>query len=133
LNGSENAATAVNGSSGSDQNLPTTKMVSPIVKMVRRRSKAHLAFVAAQPCLVCQRSPGNAHHLKFSQPATLGRKVSDEFTVPLCRDHHHALHRHGNENQLVGDLPDCPNRDCKGAMENESNPRILIERGARTE
>jgi hypothetical protein len=27
----------------------------------------------------------------------LGRKVSDEFTVPLCRDHHHALHRHGNE------------------------------------
>jgi hypothetical protein len=35
--------------------------------------------------------------LKFAQPRTLGRKVSDEFTVPLCRDHHRDLHRHGNE------------------------------------
>jgi hypothetical protein len=24
-------------------------------------------------------------------------KVSDEFTVPLCRDHHQELHRNGNE------------------------------------
>jgi hypothetical protein len=61
------------------------------------RNKAHLAFVAAQPCLVCQRTPCDAHHLKFAQPRTLGRKVSDEFTVPLCRDHHQELHRNGNE------------------------------------
>ena len=71
--------------------------VSPIRKEVRRRNKAHLAFVGAQPCLVCQRSPCDAHHLKFAQPRSLGRKVSDEFTVPLCRDHHRELHRHGNE------------------------------------
>src|SRR5258705_10261281 len=64
---------------------------------MRRRNKAHLAFGAAQPCLVCQRSPCDAHHLKFAQPRSLGRKVSDEFTVPLCREHHHELHRHGNE------------------------------------
>ena len=38
-----------------------------------------------------------AHHLKFAQPKTLGLKISDEFTVPLCREHHHELHRHGNE------------------------------------
>lgn len=63
----------------------------------RRRSKAHLAFVRQQGCLVCQRTPADAHHLKFAQPSTLGRKVSDEFTVPLCRDHHQDLHRHGNE------------------------------------
>jgi len=61
------------------------------------RNKVHLAFVAAQLCLVCQRSPCDAHHLKFAQPRTLGRKVSDEFTVPLCRDHHRELHRNGNE------------------------------------
>jgi len=71
--------------------------VTPRPKPVRRRSKAHLAFVAAQPCLVCQRTPCDAHHLKFAQPKALGRKVSDEFTVPLCRAHHSDLHRHSNE------------------------------------
>ena len=35
--------------------------------------------------------------LKFAEPRALGLKVSDEFTVPLCREHHHELHRHGNE------------------------------------
>jgi hypothetical protein len=80
-----------------DQNSLAAAMVTPLRKEMRRRSKAHLAFVAAQPCLVCQRSPCDAHHLKFAQPRSLGRKVSDEFTVPLCRDHHHELHRHGNE------------------------------------
>jgi hypothetical protein len=73
------------------------KTIQSLTKPLRRRSKAHLAFVAAQPCLVCQRTPCDAHHLKFAQPKALGRKVSDEFTVPLCRDHHHELHRHGNE------------------------------------
>jgi hypothetical protein len=27
----------------------------------------------------------------------LGLKVSDEFTVPLCRGHHRQLHQAGNE------------------------------------
>ena len=80
-----------------DQNSLAEAMVTPLRKEMRRRNKAHLAFVAAQPCLVCQRSPCDAHHLKFAQPRSLGRKVSDEFTVPLCRDHHQQLHRHGNE------------------------------------
>jgi hypothetical protein len=63
----------------------------------RRRNKAHLKFVAAQPCLLCNREPSDAHHLRFAQPIALGRKVSDEFTVPLCRTHHRQLHRSGNE------------------------------------
>ena len=75
----------------------TARTVSPIRKELRRRNKAHLAFVGAQPCLVCKRCPCDAHHLKFAQPRALGRKVSDEFTVPLCREHHNELHRHGNE------------------------------------
>jgi hypothetical protein len=36
-------------------------------------------------------------HLRFAQPRGLGQKVSDEFTVPLCREHHRELHRAGKE------------------------------------
>jgi hypothetical protein len=81
---------------------------APFRKSVRARNKAHLRFVAAQPCLVCQRSPCDAHHLKFAQPRTLGRKVSDEFTVPLCRDHHRDLHRYGNEAAWWANLQIAP-------------------------
>jgi hypothetical protein len=31
------------------------------------------------------------------QPRALGRKVSDEFVVPLCRIHHREVHRAGDE------------------------------------
>jgi hypothetical protein len=63
----------------------------------RRRDKSHLRFVASQPCLVCGRHPADPHHLRFAQPRALGVKVSDEFTVPLCRGHHRQLHQAGNE------------------------------------
>lgn len=42
----------------------------------RKRSKAHLSFVREQPCLVCQQTPCDAHHLKFAQPRALGRIAS---------------------------------------------------------
>jgi hypothetical protein len=63
----------------------------------RIRNKEHLRFVAGQPCLICGRTPCDAHHLRFAQLRALGRKVSDEYTVPLCRGHHHQLHQTGNE------------------------------------
>ena len=88
--------TTNNGSTAARDQQPPVN-ISPLAKTVRKRNKAHLAFVAAQPCIVCGRSPCDAHHLKFVQPRSLGRRVSDEFTVPLCRDHHQRLHRHGNE------------------------------------
>ena len=66
-------------------------------KTIRLRDGDHRKFVSTQPCLVCGRSPADAHHLRFAQPRALGRKVSDEFTVPLCRAHHRELHRRGNE------------------------------------
>ena len=50
-----------------------------------------------QPCLVCGRVPSDPHHLTFTQPRALGRRVSDEFTVPVCRIHHRELHRSGDE------------------------------------
>lgn len=67
------------------------------VKPRRHRDKDHIRFIAVQPCTVCGRQPCEAHHLRFAQPRALGRKVSDEFTVPLCRVHHRELHHHGDE------------------------------------
>lgn len=63
----------------------------------RLRDNAHLKFVASHPCLICGRNPVDAHHLRFTQPRAMGLKVSDEFTVPLCRIHHRDVHRHGDE------------------------------------
>jgi hypothetical protein len=75
---------------------------------VRKRSKAHLSFIRGQPCLICQQSPSDPHHLKFAQQRALGRKVSDEFTVPLCRLHHQDLHRHGNEKAWWANMQIAP-------------------------
>jgi ERF superfamily len=69
----------------------------PLAKPRRCRDKEHLRFLAAQPCTVCGRLPCDAHHLRFAQPRALGLKVSDEFTVPLCRVHHHEIHDRGDE------------------------------------
>ena len=68
-----------------------------LVKPTRARDKYHLRFIALQPCTVCGRQPCEAHHIRYAQPRALGRRVSDEFTVPLCRLHHRELHRFGDE------------------------------------
>ena len=68
-----------------------------IPKEKRIRDRAHLAFVASEPCLICGRRPAQAHHLRFAQPRALELKVSDEYTVPLCVTHHNQLHQNGDE------------------------------------
>jgi len=102
----DNLATHAQGPSSEVSIVPSAPDLAPgkIDKSVltigepkRLRDKAHLRFVASQPCLVCGRQPADPHHLRFAQPRALGRKVSDEFTVPLCRGHHRAVHQTGNE------------------------------------
>jgi hypothetical protein len=73
------------------------KSLLAIAEPKRLRDIAHLRFVASQPCLVCGRQPSDPHHLRYAQPRALDLKVSDEFTVPLCRGHHRQLHQAGNE------------------------------------
>jgi hypothetical protein len=73
------------------------KSALPLSEPRRYRDRAHLEFVASQPCLLCGRQPCDAHHLRFMQPRAMGRRVSDEFAVPLCRTHHRDVHRHGDE------------------------------------
>jgi hypothetical protein len=79
-------------------NQPRRNEPTPGPAMPRRlRDATHLQFVAELPCIVCGRMPSQAHHLLFAQPRAMGRKVSDEWTVPLCLLHHRALHDAGNE------------------------------------
>ncbi|MBR1190361.1 ERF family protein [Bradyrhizobium sp. AUGA SZCCT0160] len=73
------------------------KSVLTLPETKRQRDRQHLRFVASHPCLVCGREPCDPHHLRFAQPRGLGQKVSDEFTVPLCRAHHRELHRASKE------------------------------------
>jgi hypothetical protein len=96
---------------GSETSRSTSRAREPIDKsqlkigaVKRNRDKTHLRFVASQPCLLCQHSPSDPHHLRFAQPRALGMKVSDEFTVPLCREHHRQLHHSGNESAWWRDM-----------------------------
>ena len=73
------------------------KSVLALPEPRRIRDRDHVRFVAKQPCLICGRQPSDAHHVRFAQSPALGRKVSDEFTVPLCRGHHREVHRCGDE------------------------------------
>ncbi len=66
-------------------------------KTIRLRDREHCRYLTTQPCVVCGRTPSEAHHIRFAQPRALGRKVSDEYTVPVCRLHHRDLHGYGDE------------------------------------
>ena len=88
----------------------------------RLRDKEHLKFVARQPCLICERQPADAHHLRFAQLRALGRKVSDEFTVPLCRTHHREVHRYGDEAAWWSKIAFGPIGRCLDAMAGNASP-----------
>ena len=79
----------------SAESIDKSELAYPEPRRVRDRE--HVRFVTKQPCLICGRKPSDPHHLRFTQHRALGRKVSDEFTVPLCRGHHREVHRWGEE------------------------------------
>lgn len=64
-------------------------------------SKVHLAMIRRLPCCLpgCG-SGGDAHHLLGAidgLPKGVGRKNEDRWTLPVCRAHHDAAHRAGND------------------------------------
>jgi ERF superfamily len=95
----QTTAAAPDGAEPADPSRATgiDKSVLAIAAPRRYRNRDHLRFVAQQPCLICGRKPSDPHHLRHLQPRALGRKASDEFSVPLCRIHHRLVHRVGNE------------------------------------
>jgi DNA recombination protein Rad52 len=97
--------------------LPVNKNEIAIAQPKRLRNKAHLKFVASQPCLICERQPSDPHHVRYAQPRALGLKVSDEFAVPLCRVHHRQLHQAGNEETWWKSLNIDPLVIAKGLWE----------------
>jgi hypothetical protein len=87
-----------------DQGITEKTGISEVDKRIlafpeprRIRDRDHIRHVIKQACLICGRRPSDPHHLRFAQSRALGRKVSDEFTVPLCRAHHREVHRCGDE------------------------------------
>jgi hypothetical protein len=94
----ENESPPVKSTSGKTpvgETIDKSELTHPEPRRVRDRE--HVRFVIKQPCLICGRTPSDPHHLRFAQHRALSRKVSDEFTVPLCRGHHREVHRCGDE------------------------------------
>jgi ERF superfamily len=89
--------TATTESTSLGQAKGIDKSILAVAAPRRYRNREHLRYVAQQACLLCGRKPSDPHHLGFTQPRALGRKVSDEFAVPLCRGHHRAVHRSRDE------------------------------------
>lgn len=61
------------------------------------RHPKYLKHVRTHHCMVCFRTPVDAHHFG---PGGMGLKSNDYFTVPLCREHHNEFHRRGQ----IGDM-----------------------------
>jgi hypothetical protein len=79
------------------QSTRIDKSLLSIPEPRRLRDKVHVKYVSKRPCLICGRQPSDPHHLRFAQQRAVGRKVSDEFIVPLCRTHHREVHRSSDE------------------------------------
>ena len=84
-------------SSGAAHVTVVDKSVLSLPETRRLRDKLHIKWMSKRPCLISGRQPSDPHHLRFAQPRALGRKVSDEFIVPLCRTHHREVHRSSDE------------------------------------
>jgi hypothetical protein len=94
----QNAQAAGNQSLAAKTGTPQIdKSVLVFPEPRRIRDRDHIRQVMRKPCLICGRRPSDPHHLRFAQTRALSRKVSDEFTVPLCRTHHREIHCCGDE------------------------------------
>ena len=75
LSGAEADDHPVENGTAAKQAKRIDKAVLALPEVRRVRDRDHVRFVAQQPCLICGRQPGDAHHLRFSQSRALGRKV----------------------------------------------------------
>ncbi len=72
--------------------LPKTNSRSK-VKRGPVRDPKHLAYVRQWRCCLCmQRGPSEAHHIRECFPRTMGKRIGDDKTIPLCRVCHAHVH-----------------------------------------
>ena len=93
----DEAITAFTDQTFEEKPTQIDKSVLEFPELRRIRDRDHIRHVMKQACLICGRRPSDPHHLRLAQSRALGRKVSDEFTVPLCRTHHREIHHCGDE------------------------------------
>ena len=69
------------------------------------RSAAYIAWVGGKFCCIpgCGKPPGPPHHLLRGTDKCGGRTASDWWAVPMCHEHHHALHMDGNETRFMAE------------------------------
>lgn len=66
------------------------------VKKGPLQDRKHMVRVAQQPCLICGLTFVQVHHIRECYPRTMGVRVGDDKTVPLCVMHHAELHMSNN-------------------------------------
>lgn len=65
-------------------------------------SERHLELIRRLPCCITGRTaPSDPHHLKFglSHERGMGRKATDKWVLPLCREKHDELERLGSRRE----------------------------------
>ena len=122
------SATSPEDTDNRPRSTAVNKSVLTLPEPRRIRDRDHVKFVAENACLICGRQPADAHHLRFAQSRALGRKVSDEFTVPLCRGHHREVHRSGNEVTWWSKVGIDPSVTAR-ALWLETHPLVVSRRG----
>jgi len=58
------------------------------------RSEKYKKFIRNKPCLLCGQ-PAVAHHESSLGNSGMGLKISDNYCIPLCPQHHEERHRLG--------------------------------------
>ena len=76
--------------------------MNPQPKNITWKSEKYLHFVRNQPCVICYELSSEAHHVRFSNNSGTGIKPSDTWAIPLCHNHHVAIHVMGQKTFCAG-------------------------------
>lgn len=100
----------------------------------RIRDPEHLSWIRTLPCLKCFESgndlpAGVAHHITIGAKRSMALKAGDDFLLPVCFGHHHALHTGKGESSFWGSkihkINDLANNLYKISGDQESAMQLI--------